>query len=289
MMRSKARLSSGRKLKGSHRLTLHLVLILGSVLFMLPLAWMIATSLKTEQQTQQIDTLRQILIPSPVKWLNYIEALEYVNLVACFKNSIYVTLMAILGTLVSCSMVAYSFSRLRWPGRDVIFVLVLSTMMLPPQVTMVPLFLIFAKLGMVNTLKPLYLPFFFGNAFFIFLLRQFFLTIPRDLEDAAKIDGCGYFRIFIQVMLPLIKPALLSVIIFQFMWTWNDLINPLIYIQSKELMTLTLGLQSFSYGHSGQWHYLMAASVMMTFPVILLFFILQRYFIEGVTLTGLKG
>jgi len=272
-----------------NRIILHTCLVIGSIAFMLPLFWMIGTSLKTEAQTQMIDTWKQILIPDPVKWSNYPEALDYVNLAACFRNSTKVTFLAILGTLVSCTMVAYSFSRLRWPGRDVIFVLVLATMMLPPQVTMVPVFLIFAKLGMVNTLKPLYLPSFFSTAFFVFLLRQFFLTIPRDLEDAAKIDGCGYGRILLQVMLPLIKPALLSVIIFQFMWTWNDFINPLIYIQSRELMTLTLGLQAFTHQHSGQWHYLMAASVMMTLPVILLFFILQRYFIEGVTLTGLKG
>ena len=162
-------------------------------------------------------------------------------------------------------------------------------MMLPAQVTMVPVFLIYARIGWVNTLKPLWVGSFFGSAFFIFLLRQFFMTIPKEIEEAAKIDGCGYFRAIFQVMLPLIKPALLSVIIFQFMWSWNDFLGPLVYIQSRDLMTLTLGLQAFTYQHAGQWHYLMAASVMMTMPVIILFFALQRYFIEGVTLTGIKG
>ena len=278
-----------RRLRPIHRITLHIVLVIGSLLFTVPLLWMMGTSLKSEKQIQQIDTWRQIFVPSPVLWKNYPRALDYVNLVSCFKNSTYVTLLTIMGTVMSCSMVAYSFARLKWPGRDVIFVLVLSTMMLPPQVTMVPVFLIFAKIGFVNTLKPLYVPSFFGTAFFIFLLRQFFLTIPRDLEDAAKIDGCGYFGIFTRVMMPLIKPALLAVIIFQFMWSWNDFLNPLIYIQRRDLMTLTLGLQAFSYEHSGEWSLLMAASVMMTLPVIIIFFALQRYFIEGVTLTGLKG
>jgi multiple sugar transport system permease protein len=154
---------------------------------------------------------------------------------------------------------------------------------------MIPVFLIFKKLGLVNTLVPLYLPSFFGTAFFIFLLRQFFLTIPKDLEEAAKIDGCGYGRIFVKIMLPLIKPAILTVVVFQFMWAWNDFVNPLIYIHDKEKMTLTIGLQAFNSVHASEWGLLMAASVMMTVPVIMLFFFAQRYFIEGITLTGLKG
>lgn len=277
------------KLSTKQRLLTHAVLIIGSLMFMAPLFWMISTSLKTEAQTQKTDTFKEMFIPDPVRLKNYPEAMKYINLFTCFKNSLHVTLLSILGTILSCTIVAYSFARLRWPGRDVIFVIVLATMMLPPQVTMVPMFIIFSKLGFVNTLKPLWLPMFFGTAFFIFLLRQFFLTIPKDIEDAARIDGCGYFRTFAQIMLPLVKPALLSIIIFQFMFTWNDFIGPLIYIQSRDLMTLTLGLQAFHYQHQTQWHFLMAASVMMTIPVIFLFFCLQRYFIEGVTLTGLKG
>ena len=275
--------------KQSRRVALHLILIIGSLIFVVPLFWMIATSLKTEEQTQMVDNWRQVFIPQPVKWNNYAEALQYVNLIACFKNSLHVAALSIAGTLISCAFVAYSFARLRWPGRDAIFMIVIATMMLPAQVTMVPVFLIYARIGCVNTLKPLWVGSFFGSAFFIFLLRQFFMTIPKEIEEAAKIDGCGYFRAIFQVMLPLIKPALLSVIIFQFMWSWNDFLGPLVYIQSRDLMTLTLGLQAFTYQHAGQWHYLMAASVMMTMPVIILFFALQRYFIEGVTLTGIKG
>ena len=275
--------------KQSRRVALHLILIIGSLIFVVPLFWMIATSLKTEEQTQMVDNWRQVFIPQPVKWNNYAEALQYVNLIVCFKNSLHVAALSIAGTLISCAFVAYSFARLRWPGRDAIFMIVIATMMLPAQVTMVPVFLIYARIGWVNTLKPLWVGSFFGSAFFIFLLRQFFMTIPKEIEEAAKIDGCGYFRAIFQVMLPLIKPALLSVIIFQFMWSWNDFLGPLVYIQSRDLMTLTLGLQAFTYQHAGQWHYLMAASVMMTMPVIILFFALQRYFIEGVTLTGIKG
>lgn len=277
------------RMKPLHRFLLQLFLIIGSLIFTVPLLWMISTSLKTEVQTQMVDNWRQVFIPQPVKWSNYAEALQYVNLISCFKNSLHVTILTIIGALISCTLVSYSFARLRWPGRDVLFMIVIATMMLPAQVTMVPVFLIYAKIGWVNTLRPLWFGSFFGSAFFIFLLRQFFMTIPKEIEEAAKIDGCGYVRTLFQIMLPLIKPALLSVIIFQFMWSWNDFLGPLVYIQSRELMTLTLGLQSFTYLHAGQWHYLMAASVMMTMPVIILFFALQRYFIEGVTLTGIKG
>jgi len=273
----------------TRRALLLTVIVVGALAFMAPFLWTIATSLKTDQQVQDISSVGRIMIPWPVAWQNYTKALTYMNFLRCFLNTMYVTLLSIAGTVVSCSLVAFAFARLRWPGRDAVFLLVLSTMMLPVQVTMIPVFLIFSKLGMVNTLKPLWLPTFFGTAFFIFLLRQFFLTIPRDLEDAAKIDGCGYLRIFWKIMLPLIKPALTAVVIFQFMWTWNDFLGPLIYIYDKHLMTLTIGLQSFNHLHGSEWSLLMAASVMMTIPVILVFFFAQKYFIQGITLTGLKG
>ena len=270
------------------KILIHIVLIIGSLIFFIPFLWTISTSLKTDQQIQDISSLKSILIPDPVAFENYPKALTFVNFPRYFLNSVIVSGLAILGTVISCSLVAYSFARLRWPGRDLVFIIVLSTMMLPPQVTMIPVFLIFTKLGLVNTLVPLYLPQCFGVAFFIFMLRQFFLTIPRSLEEAAKIDGAGYLRIFLKIMLPLIKPALLAVIVFQFMWTWNDFVNPLIYIHDKDKMTLTIGLQAFNRVHGAEWNLLMAASVMMTLPVIILFFFAQRYFIEGITLTGMK-
>ena len=267
----------------------HAALACVALILLFPVLWMMITSLKSEQQIQMTESWRRLFIPDPVKWRNYLRAMEYMNLLTCFRNSLFVTFMAVLGTSVSCTMVAYSFARLRWPGRKVIFVIVLSTMMLPPQVTMIPVFFIFSKLGLVNTLEALYLPYFFGSAFFIFLLRQFFMSIPSELEDAARIDGCGYVRTMVRVMIPQVKPAIITVVIFQFVWTWNDLINPLIYIQSRDLMTLTLALQSFSYRHSGQWNYLMAASFMMTIPVMLIFVLFQRHFVRGVTFTGIRS
>jgi multiple sugar transport system permease protein len=268
---------------------LHIVLVIGALIFTLPFIWMIGTSLKTDLQIDDVSSISRMLIPDPIQWSNYFKALTYISFFRYLWNTVYITLMSIIGITFSCSLVAYSFARLRWPGRDVTFLILLSTMMLPAQVTMIPIFLIFAKLGWVNTLKPLWVPAFLGNAFFIFLLRQFFLTIPTDLEDAAKIDGCSYITIFFKIMLPLIRPAIATVIIFQFMGAWNDFLNPLIYINDKDLMTLSLGLQSFFNLHSTEWSKLMATSTMMTFPVVLLFFFAQKHFIQGITLTGIKG
>ncbi len=268
---------------------LHIMLILGSIIFMIPFIWMISTSLKIDLQIEDISSLKRILIPDPIDWINYPKTIQYISFGRYLWNTCYVTLMSIIGTILSCSFVAYSFARLRWVGRNTLFLVLLSTMMLPAQVTMIPVFLIFTKLGWVNSFKPLWVPAFFGNAFFIFLLRQFFLTIPIDLEDAAKIDGCGYFKTFTQIMLPLIRPALAAIVIFQFMWTWNDFLNPLIYINDKNLMTLSIALESFLSLHGAEWSKLMAASTLMTLPVVLLFFMAQKHFIQGITLTGLKG
>jgi ABC-type glycerol-3-phosphate transport system permease component len=219
---------------------------------------------------------------------NYREAIRYVPFWTFARNSVILVVLNILGQLFACSLVAYAFARLRWPGRDVIFVLLLSTMMLPPQVTMVPVFLIVRQLGLYNTLTPLWLPSFFGSAFFIFLLRQFLMTIPRDLEDAAKIDGCSYFGLYWRVMLPLIRPALAAVAIFQFLGSWNDFMGPLIYISDLRLTPLSLGLFQFQQEHVAEWGMLMAGSLLMTLPAILIFFLAQKHFIQGITLTGIK-
>lgn len=268
---------------------LHIILILGSIIFLLPFAWMISTSLKTDLQIEDVSSLTRILIPNPIQWSNYIKTVHYIDFFRYFWNTTYVTILSIIGTVLSCALVAYSFARLKWLGKKTLFLILLSTMMLPAQVTMIPVFLIFAKLGWVNSFKPLWVPAFLGNAFFIFLLRQFFLTIPLDLEDAAKIDGCSYFKIFRKIMLPLIRPALAAIVIFQFMWAWNDFLNPLIYIHDRKLMTLALALQSFVNLHGAEWSKLMAASTLMTLPVVILFFLAQKHFIQGITLTGLKG
>lgn len=229
-----------------------------------------------------------------LKWANYSDALDFLppethKGLLYLWNTVYITLLSILGTLFSSSLVAYSFARLRWPGRDMLFVVLLATMMLPGAVTMIPVFLIFRALGWVDTLRPLWVQSFFGGAFSVFLLRQFFMTIPMELEDAAKIDGCSYFGIYWRIMLPLIKPALAALTIMTFMASWNDFMRPLIYINSPEKMPLAYALQLFQGAHVTEFGLLMAASTLVVMPVVLVFFFTQRYFIQGITLTGIKG
>ncbi|OQA84494.1 MAG: L-arabinose transport system permease protein AraQ [bacterium ADurb.Bin236] len=204
-------------------------------------------------------------------------------------NSLYLVVLNVLGQLFACSLVAYAFARLRFYGRDILFGILLATMMLPSQVTMIPVFLIFKSFGWYDTLKPLWVGSFFGSAFNIFLLRQFFMTIPQDLEDAAKIDGCSFFGTYWRILLPLVRPALATVAIFTFMGTWNEFMGPLIYIGSQSLTPLSLGLFMFRSEHGGEWGMMMAASTLMTLPVVVIFFFAQRYFIQGVTLTGMGG
>lgn len=220
---------------------------------------------------------------------NYRDVLRMVPLGAYVKNSLILVILNIAGQILGSSLVAFSFARLRWPARDFCFVLVLATLMIPPQVTMIPVFLIFKNLGWYNTLRPLWVPSFFGSAFYIFLLRQFMRGIPADLEDSAKIDGCGYLGIYTRIILPLIKPALAAIGIFTFMGCWNDFMGPLIYLNDQRLYPLSLGLFALQVFQGGNYGLMMAASVLMTLPVILLFFAAQRHFIQGVTLTGLKG
>jgi len=220
---------------------------------------------------------------------NYTEMTKYVPFLTYLRNTIILVVLNILAQLFACTLVAYGFARVRWPGRNVVFVILLATMMLPGQVTMIPQFLIWKYLGMYDTWQPLWLHSLFGSAFFIFLLRQFFMTIPRDLEDAARIDGCGYFGVYWRIMLPQIKPALAAIAVFQFMGSWNDFMGPLIYISSDNLSPLALGLYTMKSVHASDWGMLMAASTMMALPTILIFLFAQRYFIQGVTFTGMKG
>jgi ABC-type glycerol-3-phosphate transport system permease component len=220
---------------------------------------------------------------------NYRDALRMVPLWAYVKNSLILVMLNICGQLLGSSLVAFSFARLRWPARDFCFVLVLATLMIPPQVTMIPVFLIFKTLGWYNTLRPLWVGSFFGSAFYIFLLRQFMRGIPTDLEDSAKIDGCGYLGIYLRIILPLVQPALAAIAIFTFMGSWNDFMGPLIYLNDQRLYPLSLGLFALQVFQSGNYGLMMAASVLMTLPVILLFFAAQRHFIQGVTLTGMKN
>ena len=232
-----------------------------------------------------------------LRWRNFPDALNRatraslnVNFWTYIKNSLIVALFSIIGTLVSCAPAAYGFARIRWKGRDVVFVLVLTTMMLPFQVTMIPLYILFTgTLAWGNTFLPLIVPTFFGNAFDIFLLRQFFLTIPEELADAARIDGASEYRIFWSIMLPLSKPVLAAITVFTFLWAWNDFTGPLLYLTDPRRFTMALGLQDFQGQHAVSWNLLMAASAVFTIPIVILFFFAQRTFIQGVKLTGLKG
>jgi multiple sugar transport system permease protein len=205
------------------------------------------------------------------------------------RNTVWITALSMFGTLLSCSWVVYGFARFRFPGRDFFFLLLLATMMLPAHVTLIPLFILFREFNWLNTYLPLIVPAFFGNAFFIFLLRQFFMTIPTELDDAAKIDGCSYVGIWWRILLPLTKPALATVAIFSFIGNWNEFLLPLIYLNDESKFTLTLGLATFRGLYHTQWGYLMAASVTVLLPCLVVFFLAQRSFVEGITFSGLQG
>lgn len=266
----------------------HGVLILGSIIFVVPLFFMVSTSLKA---MRQIALFPPEWIPDPVIWLNYPDVFLYAPMHKYFLNTIFIVVPAIIGAVVTSSLAAYAFARLRAPGKNFLFMMVLSTMMLPAIVTMIPTYILFAKLGWIGTFRPLTIPPLAGSAFFVFLMRQFFMTIPRELEDAALIDGCSHTRIYTSIILPLAKPVLATVTIFAFMGAWNEYLGPLIYLGNKDQYTLSLGLQVFvsSQQRQAEWGMMMAASTMMVMPVILLFFFAQKQFVQGITLTGIKG
>jgi multiple sugar transport system permease protein len=262
-------------------------LILLALAFLFPFAWMITTSLKELTQAMKVPPQ---WIPQPAQWKNYLEATRAIPFWRYAFNTLRLCLLNVVGTTLSCSMAAYAFSRIEWPGRDKVFAVTLATMMIPFPVLMVPLYSIFRHLGWVGSYRPLWVPAFFGSAYNIFLLRQFFLTIPKELSEAARIDGCSEFRTFWGIILPLSRPALLVVALFCFMYVWNDFMGPLIYLTNPDQFTLALGLQAFQSKLGGtDINLLMAASTLMILPIILLFFFMQRSFVEGISLTGLKG
>lgn len=264
----------------------HLVLLIGSFFFVAPMLFMVSTSLKA---MRQISRFPPEWIPDPVIWGNYPGVFTYAPMHKFLLNTLIIVLPTIIGAVFTSALAAYAFARLRAPGKNALFLLVLSTMMLPSIVTLVPTYILFAKLQWVGTFRPLVIPALAGSAFNIFLLRQFFLTIPRELEDAALIDGCSRLRIFVSIIVPLAKPVLATVTVFAFMAAWNDYLGPLIYLGNEAQYTLTLGLQAFVQYHRAEWGMLMAASTMMVLPVILLFFFAQKNFVQGITLTGIKG
>lgn len=243
---------------------------------------------QTESRAAALGDLAGSLSP---RWGNFAAAIhEMKHFWVYLANTLTLCVLTVIGTALSSAIVAYGFSRIDWPGRDKVFLFVLATMMIPVPVVMVPLYSLFRELGWIGTLRPLWVPAFFAGAFNVFLLRQFFRTIPKELSEAARIDGCGEFRIFLQVIVPLAKPAITVVALFQFLYTWNDFLNPLIYLTDEKDFTLALALQAFQSQQGGtQWHYLMAASTLVVAPIIFLFFLTQRTFIEGVSMSGLKG
>lgn len=270
------------------RIVVYLALISGGIVIMIPFFWMISTSLKKQWD---VYAFPPVWIPNPPQWQNYAQALTVYPFHLYFLNTLRITVLTCLGTTLSSSLAAYGFARLRAPGRDVIFMVLLSTMMLPYAVTMVPLFMLFNSLHWVNTFLPLIVPHFFGNVFYIFLLRQFFLTIPTELEQAARIDGCSSLMIYRRIILPLSVPALATVAIFQFMDSWNDFLGPLIYLSDEAKRTVALALAYFqgSAKIGPQMHLMMAVAFVVLIPELLLFFFAQRLFIQGIVFTGVKG
>ncbi|MFO7695549.1 MAG: carbohydrate ABC transporter permease [Anaerolineae bacterium] len=265
---------------------IHAFLIMVSIMWVLPMVWMVSTSLKTDAQ---IFTWPPQWIPRPFRFDNYPEAVSYIPLVLYARNTVIIAAGTIIGSLFSCPLVAYGLARIPWKGRNVLFTLTLATMMLPFQVIMIPLFVMFRQIGWINTWKPLIVPSFFGSAFYIFLLRQFFMGVPQDLVDAARIDGANEFGIFTRIILPLVKPAIAVIALFELLNRWGDFMGPLIYLNESKLYTISLGLQQYRSERSTEWAYLMAASTLVTLPVIIVFIFTQHTFIEGITLTGIKG
>lgn len=243
---------------------------------------------KVVTRTISLDNAHQATRPG-LELSNYSRGLQYIPFLQQLRNTLIICSFAVIGTLLSCSLVAYGLSKIEWKGRNTLFIILLSTMMLPYQVIMVPVFAIFVWLGWVDTFLPLTVPAFLGNAFFIFLLRQFFMTIPKDLSEAARLDGCNEFDIYRRIVIPLSKPALATVGLFTFMGAWNDFLGPLIYLVNEKNYTLSIGLAMFLGQYGNEYGMLMAVSTVVTIPIIILFFFTQRTFIQGITMSGIKG
>jgi len=268
------------------RLITYVALIVLSLIFLIPFVWLVSTSLKPLDQTMKVPP---VWIPNPIQFRNYPDAVHAIPFFAYALNTLLLCVVCISGAVVSNAFVAYAFARLKWPGRDALFWVTLATMMIPFPVLMVPMFALFRHLDWIGTYRPLWVPVWFGNAFNIFLLRQFFRTIPFELTEAATIDGASHWRIFWEIMMPLSKPALAIIALFTFMGTWNDFLAPLIYLVTQKTFTLSLGLQFYQSQHNGVlWNQLYAATTLMILPVIVLFFFTQKLFIQGIKLTGIK-
>jgi multiple sugar transport system permease protein len=280
---------SNRLLGTIDQVITYLLLVLLSVIFVFPLVWLVSTSLKPDHE---LLAWPPRIIPETIMWSNYPTAWTMHPFTTYLRNTIVITVLAGFGQVFSASVVAYGFARLRFPGRDFLFGVVIATLMLPYLVTLVPLYVLFRKLGWVDTFLPLIVPSYFGgSAFYVFLMRQFFMSIPAELSDAAKIDGCSDLGIYLRVIMPLAKPGIAAAAVFTFMANWNDFMGPLIYLNTESKRTLTLGLRDFISASTQETHfqYLMAVSAITILPVVIVFFFAQKYFIQGVVLSGIKG
>lgn len=271
-----------RRLGGT--LVLNLLALALAVVFLLPLLWMIATSLKPTS-----EVMSSAWLGSHLAWSNYHVALTAQPYLLWLRNTVLITVTSVVGAVFSSLLVAYGITKIRWFGSRFVFGSVLGTMMLPYQVVMIPLFIVFRTLGWINTFYPLIVPAWFGVPLYIFLGRQFFLTIPKEFSEAAVVDGASHLWIFLRVMLPLARPVVISIAIFQFLASWSDFLGPLIYLNSSDLYTLSLGVAQFVGQYTTAWNVFMAAALLMIVPVVVVFFALQRYFVQGIVLSGLKG
>lgn len=268
------------------RTVLYLLVATGAVLYAMPFIWMLSTSVKPGYQVYLIPP---VWIPAKFEWENYIRPWLNLPFATFYRNTIIITVLGMTGTLLSSSLVAFAFARMRFRGRDLLFLLVLSTMMLPSQVTLVPLYILFSKLGWINTFLPLIVPQWFGSAFNIFLLRQYMMTIPLEMDDAARIDGAGWFQLYWRILMPLSAPALGVVAIFSFTFNWNDYLHPLIYLNAVQNFTVSLGLPLLNSRYVTEIQQTMAQSVLAILPVLAVFFFAQRYYIQGIVISGVKG
>jgi len=272
--------------RGVQLLGVYAIILFSALLTVIPFLWMVSTSLKTRDQ---LYIFPPEWIPSPINLESYTILFNPLPFDTFFLNSTFIAVLSTLGTLLACSLAAYAFARLRFPGRDVIFGLLLATMMIPGQVLLLPLFILYKNINWLDTLYPLWVPAFFGSAFGTFLLRQFFLTLPSELTDAAKIDGCSHFGIYWRIILPLAGPGLATLGIFSFMGSWNSFLVPLIVISSIDLRTVPLGLAALQDSNEIRLNAVMAASTLSVLPILIVFFFAQKYFVQGVVLTGIKG
>lgn len=264
----------------------HAILIVLGLSFVAPFLWMLMTSIKS---LEEITSLPVTIWPEVFRWRNYAEVFDVIPFTRYFWNTLLITGLSVIGQLISAPLVAYAITKIEWFGAKWIFPIVIGTMLLPYQVTMIPVYLIFQKLHLTGSIWPLVIPTFTAAPLYIFLLRQFFMGLPTSLIHAAKIDGANDYRIYWSVVLPLTRPALASVAIFTFLYTWSDFMGPLLYINKAKQYTLTLGLQAFLAEHYTEWGLLMAASALFTLPIVVVFFFAQKQFVEGISLTGIKG